>query len=374
VLASLPPVDASLAIFDDVFPNLLTAFRVAEFNAYLEHWPSAVVSSTNWFPTASGRVGFRAAIKEYRRVYPQFSKRVLHRSRRVRATHGYCVFINNAAEYVHRFEQEGWPFLFTLYPGGGFELTAECARRIERVVQSPMFRGMIVTQAVTLRWLDEQRLVDPALTHFIWGVALPGVAEFEREWWPEKPHFDVAFVAHKYVPGGFDKGYDLFVDAARQLAAEQPNARFHVVGNWSRDDQPVDDILDRVRFYGPLASADLHRLYQSVDVIVSPSRPFYQDQRFDGYPLGAAVEAGLRGAVVIATDGLEETGPFVRDELIVVKPDADQIAQSLSELASNPELLRQTASRGQEAFRRAYDYGAQLAPRIRLLEGLLRSN
>ena len=370
-LNTLPPARASLAVYDDVFPNLLTAFRVAEFNAYLERWPAAIVSSTNWFPTASGRVGFRSALKEYRQVYPQFSRRVVHRSRRVRATHAYCVFIHNAAEHVDRFERERLPFVFTLYPGGGLELTDECAKRIDRVVASPMFRGIIVTQDVTRRWLDEQGLVDPALTHFIWGVVLPEVGHSERQWWPDKSSFDVAFVAHKYVGGGFDKGYDLFIHAARELAAREPCARFHVVGNWSADDQPVDGIVDKLRFYGPLASRDLHRLYETVDVIVSPSRPFYQDKRFDGYPLGAAVEAGLRGAVVIATDSLGEVGPFAGDELIVVQPEADQIANSLSELASDPEGLRRIATTGQDAFRRIYSPQTQIAPRIRLLERLI---
>jgi hypothetical protein len=66
-------------------------------------------------------------------------------------------------------------------------------------------------------------------------------------------------------------------------------------------------------------------------------------------------------------------GPFAGDELIVVQPDADQIAHSLLELASNPELLQRTGSTGQDAFRRIYSPQAQIAPRIRLLEQLLNT-
>lgn len=374
LLSSLPPVRASLAIYDDVFPNLLTAFRIAEFNAYLERWPTAIVSSTNWFPTASGSAGFRAAYKEYAKSYPQLAPRVLRRTRNVEATHAYCVFINNIAEYVEHFEAKRWPFLFTLYPGGGLELTDGCAKRIERVVNSPMFNGVIVTQKVTQRWLEDRCIVDPALIHLIWGVVLPEAPPVERAWWPDKPTFDVAFVAHKYMPGGADKGYDLFVEAAHLLAADHPDSRFHVVGNWSPDDQPVRLPADRMRFYGPLVSRDLHRLYESMDVIVSPSRPFHQGGRFDGFPLGAAVEAGLRGAVVMATDAMGEGGPFGEDEMIVTRPDRDEIAQRLSELASSPDLLLRTATAGQSAFRRVYGRDAQLAPRFRLLEALMQTS
>src|SRR5260221_13378619 len=38
--------DPRLVILDDIFPHLLSAFRIAEFNAYLSRYPNSVVHST----------------------------------------------------------------------------------------------------------------------------------------------------------------------------------------------------------------------------------------------------------------------------------------------------------------------------------------
>ncbi len=38
--------ERKLAVLDDAFPHLLSAFRIAEYNAYLEEWKDAVVCST----------------------------------------------------------------------------------------------------------------------------------------------------------------------------------------------------------------------------------------------------------------------------------------------------------------------------------------
>src|SRR2546422_1676212 len=97
--SSMPPVRASLAILDDVFPNLLTAFRVTEFNAYMDEWPGVrIATSASWFPTVSGARGFNASLREYAAVFPANAAQIgpLRHDRRLHASLGYCVFLNNA--------------------------------------------------------------------------------------------------------------------------------------------------------------------------------------------------------------------------------------------------------------------------------------
>ena len=104
-----------LIIMDDFFPSLATAFRVAEINGILSHFGTAVVYST----LADGR-----AFREYAASYPQFAKRVrrFHPLRRLKGSAAYVIFLNNIFGYLDYLEKAQLPFVFELYPGGGFYL------------------------------------------------------------------------------------------------------------------------------------------------------------------------------------------------------------------------------------------------------------
>lgn len=361
-------LQASVGVFDDVFPNLLTGFRVAEFNAYLEHWSDAAVSSSaGWFPTAAGERSFEAAFDEYRKAYPLLAPRVVNRLTDARL--GYCVFLHNIATYLPAFERRGLPFVFTLYPGGAFALTDACAKRLRRIVGSRFFRGMIVTQTITQQWLLERDLVDPELLWLLWGVVVPDEAFRPVARRREGPGLSICFVANRYTKAGRDKGYDLFIDAAEIVAKALPTTSFHVVGDWSAADYPVSSgLASRLTRYGNLVTPNLRSLYDRMDVIVSLSRPHVRSGEFDGFPLGAAVEAGLRGVAVLASDELHEGGPFRPGvELEVVELDAARIAERVIHLEGHPEELSALGTRAQSAFRDAYSRDRQIRPRIELL-------
>ena len=84
----------SVAILDDFFPNLLTAFRVAEYNWYLERFPRLVIYSTN--------ADFELVHASYSQSYPQFAHRVRRydKSSLDCCSFAYMNFLNNAAYFL----------------------------------------------------------------------------------------------------------------------------------------------------------------------------------------------------------------------------------------------------------------------------------
>src|SRR5262245_59341744 len=73
-------VDTSkrLLILDDMFPQMLSGFRIAEYNGYLEDFRNATVYSTaSVFPHIGERRSFRAVVKEYEDRFPQYRGRVV---------------------------------------------------------------------------------------------------------------------------------------------------------------------------------------------------------------------------------------------------------------------------------------------------------
>lgn len=101
------------------------------------------------------------------------------------------------------------------------------------------------------------------------------------------------------------------------------------------------------------------------DIILSPNRPFILNiGSFDGFPLGAVVEAAFNGAVPIVTDELKQNTVFSNDEIIIVKPDAEEIVEKIEELINNPELLNLISRNAQRKFREIYSESYQLDKRI----------
>jgi lipopolysaccharide transport system ATP-binding protein len=122
-------------VLDDFFPNLLTGFRVAEYNALLERFPGLEIASS---------------YGEFERVHAEYAARYpRHAGRVVAFRPGFCAgaelaylnFLNNAVQFLPELERERVPFVLTLYPGGGFgidEPESDGAEKRERqALQSP---------------------------------------------------------------------------------------------------------------------------------------------------------------------------------------------------------------------------------------------
>lgn len=357
-----------ISVLDDFFPDVLTGFRVAEYNWYLARFPTLNVLSTN--------PGFGVAHANYAALYPEHADRVMPYDESILDGCGfaYMNFLNNVHGFLPDLERRGIPFLFTLYPGGGFGLNdPESDAKLERVLASRQFRGVTATQPVTVDYLAAR--VDNAMIHDLNGGCI-NPTYFTNEdtatrTVPEPGAARICFVAERYMPRGANKGYPEFMEAATRLAAEIPGLRFSVVGSFTEDDVPISpDLAGRIRFLGRLATADLQAFFHDQDIIVSPNKPFVlHGGNFDGFPTGCCVEASLCGVTIVCSDVLDLNRAYVNEQDIVIcEPDPAVIADRVGELVADPGRMAAIGMHGRATSRVAFDPQRQLSRRAELLE------
>lgn len=217
--------------------------------------------------------------------------------------------------------------------------------------------------------------------HFIYG--LPSTAhkldfsEANKIYFGEgKEILDICFVSAKYSEKGLDKGYDLFIEAAKLLNARHQNIHFHIIGGFSEKDYDTDSLVNSIHFYGYVNSTELTALLKKFDIIVSPNKPFILSPgAFDGFPLGSCVEASLVGCVIIATDELLQNDFYEKDiEIIIIKPEVEDILCEVEWLKKNPILLKKIGLAGLKKTQDLYSYDKQINQRKYLLDYLIKKN
>lgn len=358
----------SVAILDDFFPNLLTAFRVAEYNWYLERFPSLIIYSTN--------PDFDVVYAGYAQSYPQYADRVKQydKSSLDDCAFVYMNFLNNAAYFLPALTEKKIPFLVTLYPGGGFGLNeAESDLKLDRILRSPLLRGVIATQSITLEYLRTRGC--PVPVHDIYGGAMHPLYLDNKN--ASRPHYlgantlHICFVAERYMPQGANKGYPQFIDAAQTLIHEFPALRFSVVGSFDQYDVPLSNELQpAITFHGLLPTARLRDFFFTQDIIISPNRPFLlHPGNFDGFPTGCCVEASLCGVAVICSDELKLNRYYTDGEdMIICEPTREAIVSAVEYLVRNTDQLKRIGEAGRMVSRRLFDPVRQLGQRALLLE------
>lgn len=364
---------AKLAVIDDFFPNLLTGFRVAEYNAYLAAFPHACVLSS--------APDFAERHAEYAARYPEFADRVLAlddasvRGRDLAMVN----FLNNADRYLPVLDALRLPFVLNVYPGGGFGIgEPDSDAKLARVLASPLLQQLVYTQPITGQYIEEfaaQRgLRTPPLRAILGGVMNPRYFDASAcvhapHFGAGKQHFDLCFVAEKYMARGVNKGYPEFVAAAHELL-DVAAIRFHVVGGFDREDIDVRALGDRIVFHGRLETPALQRFFADMDLIVALSRPGSLHRgNFDGFPTGAAVEASLSAVAVLASDVLGQNPGYVHGEsMLIVQPHAGDVVRQVRALVGAPDQIAAIAFAGQAVSRRLFAPEAQITPRIALLE------
>jgi len=357
-----------VVILDDIFPNLVTGFRVAEFNWLMKRGAVSHVLTTQ---------PLLLQLPDYAALYPEFEDRVRAYSREALAgaSLAWMTFLNNAAYFLDDLEATETPFVVTLYPGGGLDLgDPEAERKLESVLASPLLRGVITTQPVVTARIRE--LAPKVVVHEILGVVVnpiylgPG-AGFRRDYFPSgSPTLRLAFAAHKYTQHGEDKGYGVFLDAVRGLREEGLPIEAHVVGGFSPDDLDVSDLDGILTFHGTLKTKELKGFFTGIDLVVSPNRPgALSENAFDGFPLGSVVEAALCGAGMVATDALDQNRLFMDGRnILIVQPSAADIVHRVRELIDAPGGIGRLAQAGLAVVRRHYGVDSQLWARLRVLE------
>lgn len=373
-----------IIIFDDVFPHPLSAFRFQEYNSYLEHFNKMKIYSTGTaLSSLKEKRSLGAVIEDYEEEFPQFEGKVEKYSSEIilQSKVIYTIFLNNIYSYIDTIEKYKIPFMFTLYPGGGFYLNDEISdKKLKKVFSSPYFRKVIVTQKVTYDYLIDNNFCKAnQIEHIFGGVAPLNLLEKEygnkKYFSRDKSVLDICFVAQKYSEKGVDKGYDVFIDVAHELAKKYNNIRFHVVGGFDENVIDITQIKDRIHFYGLQLSDWFDEFYRDKDIILSPNIPFeLMDGAFDGFPTGCCTDAGLHNVSIFCTDELKLNTKKYKDEeeIVIIPHDAQKIIEIIEKYYHNPEKLQEIAEAGCLKIKELYNYENQILPRIKILEEIMK--
>lgn len=375
-----------LLIFDNIYPHPVSGFRHEEFTILLSEFCDSKIIMTNVdYPVLKTsprkhrihiknllflHKGLKSKLK-FKRGYVNINARLF-----------YCVFLHNIFLNLKWLEKYKIPFVFTLYPGGRFQVeNPKIDMRLKKVLASPMFRKVIVTQQFTRDYLIKKKFCKPENIEYIFGVVCPQKSLKKnsidkQRYLINKTTFDICFCAAKYMPRGEDKGYDVFIDFAKKIVAKYDFIRFHVIGGFTEDDIDITAIKDKIHFYGYQDFDDLEVIFKNMDVLVSPNKPFVIEKgSFDGFPLGAVVEAVLNGVVALTTDGLHQNSIFIpNEELIIIESNSDSVEMEIIDLINKPEKLASISEKGREKFLKVYSNETQMIPRIELLRKEIEKN
>lgn len=375
-----------LIIFDDFFPNPVTGFRIAEFSALLNHFRSikVLIQPTSYKHLGLEKEDFNIHFNKFILENLPFRNRLkkVKKFNNINCSLCYFVFLNNGRQIVSYLNANKINFVFTLYPGGGFKMDdRDSDNDLKSIMGFPFFKGVIVTQQCTMDYLLEKNFCSKDKITCVPGIPmLDSKLQFEisnkKYYSDEKNRVDICFVAAKYSATGIDKGYDLFIAAAIVLFKINKAIKFHVIGGFSEKEIDVSQLGKAIHFYGYLDADVLPKTLQKFDIIVSPNRPnILGAGSFDGFPLGACVEAALAGCVIIATDELGQNFFYKDgDEIIIIKPLLEELITALQTLIDNPEKLKKIGISGMNKTKQLYSYNNQIVPRIALLEKAIGGN
>ena len=372
-----------LIIYDDIYPHPVSGFRLEEYTVLLtEIKKSKILLSSKAYPILKTDVSLHSIhVKEIVRNNLQLrGKLKLNRGFvNLNAKLFYCIFINNIYEFIIPLEKFKIPFVFTLYPGGGFQLNDDQSDlKLKRVLSSPMFKKVIVTQHVTKDYLITNQFCAEDKITLIFGGVVPQNSLIKddsgrKNYLVNKATLDICFCAGKYMPKGLDKGYDVFIALAHLLAKKYDFIKFHVIGGFDGKDIDISEIKDKIEFYGYQKFENLESIFKGIDIIISPNKSFVLNKgSFDGFPLGTVVEAALNGVLVIVTDELNQNTNFKNNkELIITESDSLALEKVLTNLIDTPSSIIEIANNGKLKFQQVFSNTTQMQPRIELLQKLI---
>ena len=304
-------INPTLLIIDDIFPSKISAFRYEEFMSYLNYFPNVfVASSGNNVQYFNQDRTFSEVITDFKSEYPEHANKIIiydnnsidtvldNFAKNCDRKIAVFTFINNVCMDNYRvlkfLEDNSIPFIFTLYPGGGFSLhNNECDEKLKRVFSSKCFKKVIVTQKIVYDYLINNKFCTDKQIKFIYGVVTPSknlknghIKKILND------KINICFVAYKYSKDGKDKGFDLFIDAAQRLIKTNDNYVFHVIGNFYKEDIAGFEENDKICFHGVKTEEELSLLLKQMHIIVSPNRKnILVKGSFDGFPTGSCTEA-----------------------------------------------------------------------------------
>lgn len=368
-----------LILYDDLFPNPVSGFRLEELTVLLNTFKaSKIIANSSSYSYLKAPIDqHEQDIKVFVEKNKSLKKKILFKKKfiNINSKLFYCIFINNIHQNLYWLERFKIPFIFTLYPGGGFILNDDNSDlKLKQVFSSSMFKKVIVTQSFTKQYLIDKSFCLPEKIEFIFGGVVPLASlkkhlGLKQSYLENKTTFDICFCAAKYMAKGKDKGYDTFISVAKNIATKFDFVYFHIIGGFDENDIEIKSISDKITFYGYKNFEYLSSVFIKMDVIISPNQPFVLSKgAFDGFPLGAIVEAVFNGVVALVTDELNENKYFIpNEEIVIIENDSNLIENEIINLINQPKILYHISKRGRLKFQEIYSFENQLETRIKLL-------
>lgn len=383
----------NLVIIDDMFPSTYSPFRYEEYIEYIKKFYNVYVLTTGEsLKFANEKATLPELVKNFQNQYPDQKSKIFdmnmmeYKEAIAKIDKGIAIitFIHNLCGSKYNnlkfLEENNIPFIFTLYPGGGFSVNDEqCKEKLKKIFSSKCFRKVIVTQKLTYDYLIQNKLCKEENIEFIYGIVTPQVIinkkiDKKRRDVCTKEFLDVCFVAHKYSEKGLDKGYDLLIDSAKKILKDGYNIKFHIIGEFSPQDIDIEDIKEYITFYGVRTSDWLKDFYKNMDIIVSPTRPFVLSEgSFDGFPTGACTEAMINEVLLLCSDELKLNIRFKdKNEIVIIENKTEDIVNKLKYYYNNRKELLKIAKRGSKKARKIYSYKKQITRRIKLINSVAK--
>ncbi|SAK44091.1 hypothetical protein AWB75_00651 [Caballeronia catudaia] len=365
-----------LLIIDEMLPCDFSPFRTLEYAHYLTFFRSSALLSTQGWHAWVSNLGFDE----------QLAKSELDESIKAKIERfslfasivpklAYVTFLHNAWQVFPHLTERRIPFVMQLYPGGAFEPNvASSDEMLRKIAHSQLCRKIIVTQKLSRDYLLEKIHCDRSKIEFIYGGVFNTRDEFDftrdkKLCGRDKSTIDICFVAHRYGDDTKKKGYDKFVAVAKALSLRFEAVRFHVVGDYTPDQIPLEHAADYITFHGKQPGSFFKEFYPRMDIILSLNRPSeLHEGAFDGFPTGACMEAGFRGVLNCVSDPLNLNVAFTDGEdIMLVDLDMDKTIERLSRLIGDPGRLYDLAYANWRRFLEVFDTDRQLWARTRII-------
>lgn len=373
------PID--LAIIDNVFPHPLSSFTYEEITSYLRDIDKSMAFSTYEFSNQLSDEILRIGIKNYKQNMPALANKITDYSEeKILKSNSkllYFIFKSTAMHYYDLIKKTKIDFIFELYPGGGMLFDdKECDLELKKLMRLKNFKKVIVTQKPVMDYLIKKKICPKKKIQLIFGVVMNSNSKYKKEsfYGEKRKTLNIVFMAHKYTKCGNDKGYDLYIETAKMLSKKYNDIMFHVIGNFDENTIDVSEIKDRITFYGPITKEKFDDFFKDKDIILSPNRPnVLKEGAFDGFPTASVTEAGLRETVMISTDELKmNNNYYLEDEMIIIKPNSDDIINKIEYLHNNPKIIKKIAQNGRKKIIKLYSYENQIKPRVKLLQNTIK--
>lgn len=365
-----------IIIFDNVLPNLSTPWRSFELENLILKFPNSKVISNNRSKAFNSYIKFNKRKKDFGIFFPILSKRLTKEKLicNVNTKVLYFLFFNNIVFYYEKIKINNISFVFTLYPGGGWELNNKTKDKIiTEIVSDELCLGVIVNQFITFEYLVGKLKISEKKIKLIHGIPVNLESRnVLRKYNSRKEAFNIVFVGHKYTNLGEDKGLPIFLDVINRINQKGFNIKGYIVGNFKKENfEPFFD-LSEIRFMGEMKENQLLLFLQTTDIILSCNKPFVLSRgAYDGFPLGSVGMAAMSGNLVLSTDYFNEgskIGFIDNVHFIKIDTEVNHLIEKLKYCLINFEKMNEIINESLRFFINYYSFKNQINPRLEMFE------